>query len=645
MKNVHLKSTKAKVLAAVRAQLEEEGFEPTEATDGADIRTVAIYADGGWTGVADDPFATTEWAEVLSHALETAVFTLEGECDHAFYSRVAVHEGGEEVHRSEVPEEAKLYKDGRHRIKPKFLEKYFPKAKLGKGIVVRELGGEGNMQAVGEAVGIPRPVFNIYDEDAATLRYRFKGGGKSPIPDFGNILGIPVVSLLENVTLIGAKTEEGEPDLDASPTSSEQSVFANDDFRQHVTFTLRGSQAVRGLTVRVEGKGFELLDAPTMTAMLPNGGIVTAKRKREDFEFPDIELKPAAPPSRPALPIGERLRQGMRNLHSLTADPAQVTVYLEGKTKHEGKGTITLIGQIENGTIAESEVILEVRPALRMPILPKGAPKPHTAYINDYEGRDIGFGWVAFEGKWSALESMMLELTKHAQDAIQFAWAGPKAKSTWRASVTRKGGERLEFRKVDWDRLVPELRRGADVSLRLGDLLSGAQVALIHQPDGPNIFASIPRGANERRPPRIVLVWTCPRVAKPAPLVKMADAMLERAGAQQSVIGGLVSAQEGSPTPTTFESAYETLSGTRLATYDPRWLWEHVRAPGWRVLAPEGVAVGKGVPTRKLKYGTLLSSPAPDMFAYSGEHAAAVERAVLNAIGTIPEAEKFLKDN
>lgn len=140
IKTTHIRAELHQVLAVVDATLGEEGFRrsstrlaPRVVPCGGDtltlpaevppnMRRLVVGEKDGWIAIADEPFSRTDWGKALSEALaRSPVFTLEGECDYAFYSSVVVHERGTVVHRSDVPGDAAHEADGRHRVRPMFL--------------------------------------------------------------------------------------------------------------------------------------------------------------------------------------------------------------------------------------------------------------------------------------------------------------------------------------------------------------------------------------------------------------------------------------------------------------------------------------------------------------------------------------------
>lgn len=650
MQNVHLRGVDAEdAISAIEQRLEQEGFELLDAEDAPPenqpgIRRLAIYEDEdtGWVGVADDPFARTNWGEVLSYALEVPVFTLAGEADHAFYSHVFVHENGEEKHASKIPGAEKHGADGRYRISPTFLKAYFPDANV-DGIVVEKVGGEGNMRAVAEAVGIPKPLFSIHDDEDdayAILTFRFAGDESSPdmgafeseLGDLASLLGggmggMDMSSLMKQMTGSIMKNMMGEVDgFEVSPTSSTEEGNLGQELNVHRTFTLGGEESAKGLTITVSGSGLALFDPPEMTAEKFDA-TVTAKAEvvgdTRVFRFPDVELVPKKPTEDENLPLAEQLRQQMQRLRSMEMfqNSGAVTVRFMGLPAKMGKGHYVIEGALDNGLAERTEVELTVGEAFDVPLLPgKGDISPH--YAKAYSGRDFAVGWIAFDAWTPLLLALGKELVETCGD-------------TFSVNVTRKGGEHLEFDAIDWSKLTPELERGADVQLGAGDLFRGTRIEISHAPEGPNIFAG-QMEPNERRPPKASLTWSIPKRKDPAPLAAWAESALTRAGADADVVGGVATAQGEPMQSGSADFPYEHLAKTRLEAYDVRWQKEHVRSPGWRVLAPSVAAVAPvdGVGVVELAHAKLLRSSAANPFAYGKDDATAMERAVLPAVGT-----------
>jgi len=119
---------------------------------------------------------------------------MDGECDHAFYSNVALFRDGTETARNDVPEDAVHGEDGRHRITPTFLASIVPDAApaIEAGIVVNRLGGEENVVAVGRVLGIARPLVREWrmddepvDPGEVVLRFRYAGEDAKTGEPFG----------------------------------------------------------------------------------------------------------------------------------------------------------------------------------------------------------------------------------------------------------------------------------------------------------------------------------------------------------------------------------------------------------------------------------------------------------------------------
>lgn len=196
----HLRGvSRERVIAAVEQQLRSEGFEVArddgdEDSSAPRLREVVVRSEGAWIGVADDPHASTAWGERFSKGLGVDVLRMDGECDHAFYSNVALFRDGTETARNDVPEDAVHGEDGRHRITPTFLASIVPDAApaIEAGIVVNRLGGQENVVAVGKVLGIARPLvreWRMHDEPAdpgeVVLRFRYAGDDAKTGEPFG----------------------------------------------------------------------------------------------------------------------------------------------------------------------------------------------------------------------------------------------------------------------------------------------------------------------------------------------------------------------------------------------------------------------------------------------------------------------------
>ena len=687
-----------RVAREVERALEAQGFVRDDAVlacPGAPgTRRIALYEERAWIGLADEPFTTTDWGAILSRALDAPVFVMEGEGDHAFFSSLTVYEDGQERHASHVPGEEKLGEDGRHRIRPAFIAKYVPAASaaLFAGIAVNPHGGAENVHAVGVALGIPRPLFSVFDEEGARtlLGFRFARDvsvvdddsssdllGDGLLASAMNALGVPVDALLTSITeqLLPGARRGGAPALDASPSRSGTGGFVGKSERLHCTYALVGAERAQRLVVELAGPGLALFGVTAATARVGQNaelvGVVESRAPtRVVFRFDDVVLTQAPSPDLDALPPRERARQAMQRMNAMGmfADPALVTVHIEGVCIAVGSGEMRMRGTVAGprGPLsAACEQALEVKPALRLPVLPAWVTpnlEVQFADADNYAQRCHGFGWVAFDAPWAELAPHVLE---RAAALVRVLLASPLAAGAVVARVTRKGGERLEFRgaivpelsapacdpRSPWARIAAELERGADVSLARGEAYDGPSVDIVHQPGGPNLLAGMHDEPNPRRGPTVVLGWTLPRACIAAPdavdvprLMVVARDVLHASGDIASHVGGLVSAQHYPPRSPMWETAYESLAETRMKTYDVRFLRDHVRSPGWLVLVPERAvaalpgaaesAARANIAVTKLAHGLLLASPARDCFAYDGRDAKQMETLVLPAVGT-----------
>ncbi len=189
-----------------------------------------------------------------------------------------------------------------------------------------------------------------------------------------------------------------------------------------------------------------------------------------------------------------------------------------------------------------------------------------------------------------------------------------------------------------WAKILAELDRGADVSLRAGPYGSLLQIEISHQPEGSNRF---PDSESAERYPRVGVSWSCPRptlAASTRSLGMIGSDLLTRAGNIEGHLGGISYAGGKMYSPGSFETRYESLIGTRMKAGTPKWLATHVRGPGHRVLVPEK-AISKlqatpNVEQTKLAHGVLLGSSGDDPFTCDPEP---MERAVLPLVGSREE--------
>ena len=357
-----------RVREAIEQQLRSEGFVVATAEDLAEdesvpswrrsrrkeIREISLYEQNGWVGIADDNHASTAWGPRLSRGFEVPVVKLAGECDHAFYSEAILFENGLESATSNVPTDAVLEEDGRHRIRPTFLTVLAPEARqaLERGVVVRELGGEENIQAVGAALGIPRPLVREHGKPAEgeiTLIYKYAGGGAAAGASFGiagaietesDPLGVrkafaalgmempelaagdPMAALLAGMAMKMSSAVRKVIDTDEDDGSgwtvvSSESRVSEDEgnvvsllvngggsnvgarlgFEADVSLQFGKADVVDGVIVELSGPGLLLLDVETLEVyrpFAPEEQRLSAKAEREGeslvFRFPDARL-------------------------------------------------------------------------------------------------------------------------------------------------------------------------------------------------------------------------------------------------------------------------------------------------------------------------------------------------------------------
>lgn len=634
MQSFHLRGDLNDVADVVTEFLDGEGFTLTESEGSRDpsVRRIAFYAQDGWVGLAEERFSMTEWGPVLSAALSTEVVTLAGECDHAFYTHVFVHAEGEEKHAARVPADITLDDDGEHRLRASFLP---------KPVSVNELGGEENMQAIGELLGIPRPLFHLEDGPALTLSFTYTSDQPAKAPDFAKLFGAEFAGMSDEIqsALKGLKVElapgmrammgvraaktDGPPRLVACQESNRHETFAGESGHVHGSFLLEDAESAKGMTVSLYGDGLALFDAARIRARvgeqewtaLPaiEDGLVT-------FSLPNVELtQPAARPDTSHLPFEERMRQGMKRIGNigLGANHAEVTVWIEGRFLESGEGELAMSASLDGQNAATTEIALRVKPAVRRPQLPAGVSTPHPVYVENYEARNVAYGWVAFDAKWDDVKETVLAIAREAERVMREATGSTSIEG----HAHLRSGKRLTLKKDVWTKADKALAEGANLSVYLDKSLMGAALEMVHQPDGPNLLPTLTW--EDRRPPVVWIAWWCPRPESEVgirALAKLGEFTLSLAAKEASNLGGVVSAQ-GEYSRGMFETAYDRLAGLN-ATNDARWLATHARAPGWRVLLPPGVDSPNGSER-------VLDSSAPDPFAYSPAQAEAMERLIL----------------
>jgi len=320
------------VVATAEDLAEDESVPSWRRSRRKEIREISLYEQNRWVGIADDNHASTAWGPRLSRGFEVPVVKLAGECDHAFYSEAILFEKGLESATSNVPTDAVLEEDGRHRIRPTFLTVLAPEARqaLERGVVVRELGGEENIQAVGAALGIPRPLVREF--------------GEADVVD-GVIVELsgPGLLLLDVETL-----EVYRP-------------FALEEQR---------------LSAKAEREGESLV------FRFPDARL----DRREDEEVPSASKPP---------PATESLRQNMRtsvwDMMGVDASSIKIGAYAPAQRAGEGELRIA-VRTIEPPSLRVERITLSVREPLRVPVLPAWAKSPNEPDLASYAARDALVG-------------------------------------------------------------------------------------------------------------------------------------------------------------------------------------------------------------------------------------------------------------
>lgn len=692
IKTVHLRAPLHQVLAVIDHTLAEEGYIrsemtlaprvvewptgekielPPELPDG--MRRVVVAEKDGWVAIADGGltgtlFATTDWGAKLSTSITTPVVVLAGECDHAFFSTVHLHRGGEVVGESSVPEDAVNESDGRHRIRPLFLVDDFPtaKAQLEAGIVVNRLGGEENVHVVAETLGIPNALMDASSETAEGWThhlYAFDADRAPPPEDRmraklemlmgGQLaaLGIDAGELMAGIASAGLMKVTRDDDRPLSleaPGSSRMVGFIGQPQRMHTQLTLEGGkdgERAKDLRVELRGDGAALVEVTAIYA------------GHERTPLSEITLE----------------RGG------------DVVVYVEFVPRGEGKGPLHLHATMTPNLELTNENFITIKPALRIPVFPI-INKDDISALEEYGARDVASGWVGFDRPWSEVGNAIVGIcTSIAQELLAIHAAEPRpervvlerdAKTSdieaaldagaevlvpgfgqglmrvtreeeclnfsaleespgenlgFRATVLRKGGESLEFpAPAAWPKLVAELERGADVTLQLGPWRRPITLDISHQPEGSNYFPDPERAADYVR---VQVAWSFPRPTLEASQIKLGalgTEVLERAGAIEGHLGGVVFASGRALSRSSSETNCERLRDERDVS--PARLRAHVRGPGHRVLVPVDamtkLGAMEGIDRLAVAHGVVLASRARDPFAYDVADAEVMERAV-----------------
>lgn len=410
MQSFHLRADLDAVAAAVTEHLGAEGFTATDNHDADDpaVRRVALYAERGWVGLAEDPFATATWGPVLSEALGAEVVTLAGERDHAFYTHVFVHAGGVEKHAARV---------------------------RGAGRPAPALPRRG--RAVAPAV------LRVHERRAAEgLRARGAGRG---LQDRARARHARVDG--------GAREEDGRP---AAPR-----------------------------VVRLAGAGRRVRRAER-----PRGDLVPPRRRR-------VREGPHGEPLRRragALRGGASLRAGGGSRVDRARRQAGGArhVHAPRRRARPAAGAPGHVASADRGASAPGHEA--ARSALHR--------------IESGRGHDVDRRSLRRRGRGRARDHGAIERPRdqrrhdRARDEREAADARPDPAGGRErsASVVRR-----ELRRAG------ALDAAANVSLLLGEVLSGASIDVVHQPDGPNHAPDLAWPKDAARPPRVWLAWWCPR--------------------------------------------------------------------------------------------------------------------------------------
>jgi hypothetical protein len=325
--------------------------------------------------------------------------------------------------------------------------------------------------------------------------------------------------------------------------------------------------------------------------------------------------------------------------------------------------------------------------------------RANRSVLAEYEAREVAVGWLGFDRAWpdvrgviaqmlGQLSALLVEIARSEPKREQVVLGGrapsseilaalkrgadviirgrsdmramlddtdgesiclssiegePSSEDGFAADVLRKGGERLDFQApvavgdtdAAWTKILAELDRGAQVSLRAGRYGSAFRIEVAHQPEGSNYF---PDPSQAERYARVQIGWSCPRPVRSASallLTRVGSDLLACAGEIEGNLGGVLLAQGRMFDLATFTTTYESLVDTRMRAGDPKWLASHVRSPGHRVLVPAGAATklvaSPGVEQRMLAHAVLLSARGDDPFTAEREP---MERAVLPLVGS-----------
>jgi hypothetical protein len=277
----------------------------------------------------------------------------------------------------------------------------------------------------------------------------------------------------------------------------------------------------------------------------------------------------------------------------------------------------------------ESAAIAQDRPRFkgRMPLLPPREGAYGEAHLDayclaDYAARGYAVGWVAFEGRGSALASTLLAAAMPLLDALL---PGLTTRKDCAAALKKAGAIDL------CDAPAPDRKR-TNVWLTLPATAKSG---------GPANGAPVPG----------VVGWSVPLPAtetRRAELARVMHDAMTRALATEACIGACaIGAGRGRARAWT-ALPYEIIAGTDAGGLRLAWVRAHVRSPGWRVLVPKDVArrlpkkKPGGVKLWRGAAGVLVGSTAPDVFAQLHQDAEALERYLLDLVGTPRELRELL---
>jgi hypothetical protein len=262
-----------------------------------------------------------------------------------------------------------------------------------------------------------------------------------------------------------------------------------------------------------------------------------------------------------------------------------------------------------------------------MPLLPPREGAYGEAHLDayclaDYAARGYAVGWIAFDGRGSALASTLLAAAMPVLDALL------------PGITTRK--------------------RCADALKKEGAI----DLCDVPAPDRKktNVWLALPLAAKTADPARrahvpAVVGWSVPLAAVEARRTELARVMhdaMARALATESCIGACAIGTGRGRARVWSALPYEVIAGTDAGGLRLAWVRAHVRSPGWRVLVPKALArrlpkkKPSGVELWRGPAGVLVGSTAPDAFAQLHQDAEPLERYLLDLVGTPRELLELL---